>query len=191
MSDHVQLRGLVVHAIIGCRDDERLTKRPLTIDLDVFADLSVPGKSDDITDAVDYAALAMRVRAIVESNDRHLLEAVAEDVADVCLKTPGVRTVTVTVHKPGAVPDCGWVAACCEFLFVEREKSEGFKIRQNGRSETEISKERYFKEVKRLLEGADIIKDIKEDFEKIMQDILEKCEKNRDCKDCWMITLCE
>ena len=110
MSDHIELRGLLVHAVIGCRDDERLASRPLLIDVAVFSDLRVPGASDNIDDAVDYDALAKRIRATVEANARHLLEAVAEDVATVCLQTIGVRTVTVAVHKPGAVPNCDDIA---------------------------------------------------------------------------------
>ncbi len=110
MSDHIRLRGLRVQAVVGHLAEERLAPRTLLIDLDVFADLRPPGASDSIVDAVDYDALAKKVRAAVEAASRHLIEAVAEDVAAACLSTMGVRTVIVTVHKPGAIPDCDDIA---------------------------------------------------------------------------------
>lgn len=110
MSDHISLRGLAVDAVVGCRPDERLAPRPVTIDLDIFADLRVPGATDDIVDTVDYDALARRIREVVVSKERALIEAIAEDVAQCCLATTNVRTVTVTVHKPGAVAGCSDIA---------------------------------------------------------------------------------
>ena len=68
----------------------------------LWTDLAPAGTSDDLSDTVDYGALAEAAAAVVEGPPRSLIEAVAADVAAVVLDDPRIRTVEVVLHKPQA-----------------------------------------------------------------------------------------
>ena len=57
-SDCIQLRGLRVVCIVGVLPEERERPQPIELDIDIYADLSVAGKSDDLPDTIDYGAAA-------------------------------------------------------------------------------------------------------------------------------------
>ena len=61
-----------------------------------------PGGADDLDRTVDYGSLAGRVAEVVGGRPRKLLEAVAEDVAQLVLADERVRQVRVRVTKPQA-----------------------------------------------------------------------------------------
>jgi dihydroneopterin aldolase len=62
--------------------------------------------SDDLSRALDYAAVAAAVRAAVEASSHRLIEAVAEQVAALVLRDFSVaQAITVRVTKTGVVPD--------------------------------------------------------------------------------------
>ncbi len=98
--DRILIRDLLARCIIGVRDEERLQKQDVLINLSVFLDLSAPGKSDRLEDSVDYSGLKKRILAHVEASQYFLVEALAESVAQICLQGPAVRRVKVRVEKP-------------------------------------------------------------------------------------------
>jgi D-erythro-7,8-dihydroneopterin triphosphate epimerase len=101
--DRVLISDLVARCIIGVNDHERQEKQDVVINLTVYADLSDAARSDRIEDAVDYRELRTRVVDMVEASKYHLLEALAQAIADVCLEQPRVQKVIVRVDKPGAL----------------------------------------------------------------------------------------
>lgn len=99
-SDIIELRGLQVVGICGALPEERERAQPLEIDLDVEADLSAAGWSDDLADTIDYGALCDAVVAVVEGGDPQLLEHLAAEIAGAVIGVdPRVRAVTVAVRK--------------------------------------------------------------------------------------------
>jgi dihydroneopterin aldolase len=111
MTDRVILNGIVCRCLIGVDDDERLGARPLRIDLEVETDCREPGHSDDIASALDYRALAERVRGLAEASAFRLIEALAEAIAAAVLdEFPAVGAVRVRIEKPDAVPGVATVA---------------------------------------------------------------------------------
>ena len=98
-TDRIELRGLVLSAICGALPEERERAQPLEIDLDVTADLSPAGTSDDLDDTLDYGAITARVEAVVTTLEPVLLERLAQAVADVVLEDPRALATTVTVRK--------------------------------------------------------------------------------------------
>jgi dihydroneopterin aldolase len=72
------------------------------VDLELVVDLAAAGRSDDLDTTVDYGSLAGRVAEVVGGRPRKLLEAVAEDVAQLVLADERVRRVRVRVTKPQA-----------------------------------------------------------------------------------------
>jgi len=102
--DEIRLSGLSLETVLGVRPDERLSPRAVIADVRLFLDLGPAAASDDLSDTVDYAALAERLRAAARRSSFRLLEALAGALADEVLSDPRVRAAAVSLEKPGAVP---------------------------------------------------------------------------------------
>ncbi len=57
---------------------------------------------DDLARTVNYAELAHELYAVLSGEPVHLLETLAQRLADACLAKPLVDAVEITVHKPQA-----------------------------------------------------------------------------------------
>ncbi|MCL4270460.1 MAG: dihydroneopterin aldolase [Anaerolineales bacterium] len=101
--DKVFIKDLLVRGIIGIRDWEREKPQDILINVTVYTDTTRAADSDNISDCVDYSALAKKVQSHAEAAQRLTVEALANDLARICLETPLVRKVVVRVEKPGAV----------------------------------------------------------------------------------------
>lgn len=101
--DRIEIRDLLARGILGTNDWERETKQDILIQLTLFTDLSRAGASDSIEDTVNYRSVTKEVLAHVETSARFTLEALAADLAALCLRHRGVRRVRVRVEKPGAL----------------------------------------------------------------------------------------
>jgi 7,8-dihydroneopterin aldolase/epimerase/oxygenase len=99
LADHIELRGLRLSGICGALPEERDRAQPLEIDLDVHADLGPAGRSDDLADTVNYAAVVDAVEAVVRGGRPYLLEHLASEIAGAVLALDGVEGVTVGVRK--------------------------------------------------------------------------------------------
>lgn len=99
-SGRIELRSLRLLARCGAEAGERATPQPLELDLDVTADLSPAGRSDDLAETVDYGALCDVVAASVAERPAALLEHLADRVAGAVLGTDDrVQAVVVTIRK--------------------------------------------------------------------------------------------
>jgi FolB domain-containing protein len=101
--DRILITDLAVRCVIGVNEEERRERQDVLINLEIGADLSAACRSDRFEDTVDYRALKKKVAAMAEASRYHLVEALAEAVADLCLGFPGVREARVRVEKPGAL----------------------------------------------------------------------------------------
>jgi FolB domain-containing protein len=101
--DQVLIKDLVARGIIGINAWEREKPQEILINIVLFADLKKAGKSDNIKDCVDYSTVAKKVIAHAETAHRLTVEALASDLARLCLDVPGVMKVRLRVEKPGAV----------------------------------------------------------------------------------------
>ena len=100
--DRILLTGLRVRGRHGVLPHEAQLGQVFVVDLELHLDLAPAGRSDDLGRTVDYGSLASRVAEVVGGRPRRLLEAVAEDVADLVLADERVRQVRVRVAKPHA-----------------------------------------------------------------------------------------
>ena len=105
--DQIHIRQLKLNAVIGVYPRERQARQAVILDLALHTDLQEAGRSDQLTETVDYTALVERIRKAVAESRFQLLEALAEHVADLCLREPRIAAVDVTVAKPDALPDIG------------------------------------------------------------------------------------
>ncbi len=100
--DRIVLAGLEVYANHGVFDFERRRGQRFVIDAEVAVDLRDAAAGDALDRTVHYGELAEAIAAAVERDPVDLIETVAERVAAVALGFEGVRSATVTVHKPDA-----------------------------------------------------------------------------------------
>ena len=105
MNDRIDLTGIEVYAKHGVLDHEQERAQVFRVDVTAYMDLSKPGESDDLSNALDYGTLALEVREAVGSESNKLIEAVAARVADAIMDHPQVTKSIVTIHKPDAPID--------------------------------------------------------------------------------------
>lgn len=101
--DRIHIRDLTLRCIIGVYPEERRDKQDVIINITMVGDFRAACESDRLEDAVDYKAIKKEVVALVESSSFNLIEHLAEKIADICLRHPRVKEVTVSVDKPGAL----------------------------------------------------------------------------------------
>ena len=116
--DQVFIKDLLVRGIIGVNDWEREKPQDILINIAISADLSAAGESDDISDSVNYKTIAKKAQAKAETAQRLTVEALAADIAKLCLEEPSVIKVRVKIEKPNAVRFARSVG-------VEVERSKG------------------------------------------------------------------
>ena len=102
-TDRIHIIGLRDECIIGNNDWERVTKQDVVIDITLHADLTKPGESDDIKDTINYRDISKAVQAHVEASSYGLIEAMARNIATICLGPEAVIRADVSVQKPGAL----------------------------------------------------------------------------------------
>jgi dihydroneopterin aldolase len=90
--------GLLAHEI---RYEQRIV---ISIELSVVDDYD--GRSDRLSDVLDYAKIVEGVTALVEGEHLYLLETLAERIAVFCLTDPRVASVRVRIEKPDVLPSC-------------------------------------------------------------------------------------
>lgn len=101
--DKVFIKDLLVRGIIGVYDWEREQPQDILINISIATDTYQASQTDNIEDCIDYDALTKRVLTHVESIQRFTVEALANDIAIICLEEPKTQSVHVRVEKPGAV----------------------------------------------------------------------------------------
>ena len=100
MSDKLILKGVVFYGYHGVTPQERDLGQPFVVDLEMELDLKVAGRSDDLSDTVNYAQVYKAVREIVEGPPRNLLENLADAVAERVLGSFSMDGVLVRITKP-------------------------------------------------------------------------------------------
>lgn len=101
--DRIDIHDLLLRGIIGINDWEREKKQDILINISLFGDFRSAGESDDIADTINYRTVTKKVIKHVETSKRFTVEALASDIARICLKEPGVQRARVRVEKPGAL----------------------------------------------------------------------------------------
>ena len=101
--DKVIIKDLLVRGIIGVNDWERKRAQDILINVTLFTDTQRAAETDNITDCVNYSTMSKKIQAHAESAGRLTVEALANDLARICLEDKGVHKVILRVEKPGAV----------------------------------------------------------------------------------------
>ena len=88
-----------LEAIIGVTEWERKEPQDIRVNIELYVDLKKCGKSDKIADTVNYESIANEALEIGNTAHRQTVEALAEDIAEMCLSRKLVQKVIVRVEK--------------------------------------------------------------------------------------------
>jgi len=117
--DQIIIKNLLARGIIGVNDWERNRPQNILINITMFADTRPAAQTDHVDDCINYSTMSKRVLAHAESVNRLTVEALANDLARICLEEKRVQKVIVRVEKPGAVRFAESVG-----VEIERERDE-------------------------------------------------------------------
>jgi len=101
--DKIIIKNLLARGIIGVNDWERNRPQNILINITMFTDTRPAALTDNLDDCVNYSTMSKKVLAHAEAVNRLTVEALANDLARICLEEKGVQKVIVRVEKPGAV----------------------------------------------------------------------------------------
>jgi dihydroneopterin aldolase len=100
--DRIELRGLSGRGRHGVLAHERALGQRFAADVTLHLDTRAAAASDDLSQTVDYGAVAQQVVAVITGEPVDLVETLAQRIADVALGHDRVQAVDVCVHKPEA-----------------------------------------------------------------------------------------
>lgn len=101
--DQIFITDLRFRCIVGVNEDERREKQDVVTQVTLDVDLRAAGQTDAIEDTVDYKAVKKAILAMAEKSQFQLVEALAENMAAICLEHRGVHRAAIVVEKPGAL----------------------------------------------------------------------------------------
>jgi dihydroneopterin aldolase len=100
VTDYVSVRDLAVAAVIGVHPWEREIEQTLLVSVDMAADVARAAASDDISDALDYSAVAAAIAAVLREGRFRLIETAAERVAECLLADFPLSRLRLELRKP-------------------------------------------------------------------------------------------
>ena len=98
MTQTIRITGIRAEGRHGARAGERDEPQPFVVDLE----LDVDAREDDLDSTADYRPVVENVRRLVNEESFHIIETIAERVAEAVLGMEGVQRCRATVHKPWA-----------------------------------------------------------------------------------------
>jgi len=108
VTDRLTLHHIDFTAPCGVFPEERVHGMAYRADVTLFMDTSVPGHSDKLEDAVNYAEVARQVVEVASGEPRMLVERLAEDISRRLLERFPVAALELSVTKLAPpVPEIG------------------------------------------------------------------------------------
>ncbi len=109
--DSIHLSGIRCYGYTGALPEEQVLGQWFEVDLTLWLDLSIAGKSDRLEDTLDYRAIIEGVQHLVKTSKVKLLERLATTIADSVLHSESssaipLQRVQVCLTKLAApIPD--------------------------------------------------------------------------------------
>ncbi len=102
--DWIHLQHVKIRCVLGVYPAERVQPRPVWMDISLQCDTRPAAASDKLEDTLNYELIEAEIVGMAKKGRYHLVEALAERVAETCLAHAAVAAVRVRVEKPGALP---------------------------------------------------------------------------------------
>ena len=110
----VFVNGLELMASVGIFEVEKRYEQRVVVSVDLDVADDYDGVSDRLENVVDYGRIVAAVRALVESRHFHLIETLAERIAEACLADARVLAARIMIEKPDILPGCRSVGIAIE-----------------------------------------------------------------------------
>lgn len=107
--DCIELKNIRCYGYTGYLPEEQVLGQWFEVDLTIWLDLATAGKSDEITDTLDYRSAIAKVKQLVQTSKFALVEKLTTAIADAILELDNkIQQVQVNLSKPAApIPDFG------------------------------------------------------------------------------------
>ncbi len=105
MGDRIFIEGIKFHGYHGLTRMEREVGVRLSVDVSVEMDLDASGRSDKVSDTLDYRKIHRSVIDIGRGSSHRLLESYAVAVLDALFDQIPANSISVTVRKETPVLD--------------------------------------------------------------------------------------
>jgi len=115
--DIVFIRDLRLDTRIGVYEKERRKVQTLQFEIELARERLEACATDRIKDTVNYAEVVSATQAVLAEHEFHLLEPLAEAVAQHLLQRFDARWIRLEISKVGVVPGAGRVG-----VRIERER---------------------------------------------------------------------
>ena len=103
--DKVSITGIEAFGFHGVFEHEKKEGQEFIVDVEFDYNTAKAIQTDFIEDAIDYGAVSILIKSIVEGEPRNLIEKVADEIAQQILNNFKVDSVKITLHKPQAPID--------------------------------------------------------------------------------------
>lgn len=110
----VRVEGLRLDAQVGVYASEHGRTQPLEISLQAEVEDASAAPGSDLTQAVNYAAMAETVRQVVGARHHELLEDLAQTLTDTLFQDARVKRLRLAIDKPDALDDAQSVGVTYE-----------------------------------------------------------------------------
>ena len=100
MKNKILLKGIVLYAHLGVKEEEREVRQKISLDVELSLNLEETAQKDDLEKTVDYEKVYNLIKERIEAKKYHLLEALAQDIAQEILKNFKVEEVLIQAKKP-------------------------------------------------------------------------------------------
>jgi dihydroneopterin aldolase len=98
--DRIRLQGLVLFPRLGVTAWEKKGVQKISVDVDLFLDLTAAAREDRIGAAVDYQEACAVIQETATSKKYHLIEALAHSILQALLdRFPRLQKVAVRLRK--------------------------------------------------------------------------------------------
>lgn len=133
MKDIIRLGEMAFYGYHGVSAAEKETGRAFEVDCEIEVDLADAGKSDQLTDTVDYEQVYNLIRDTVEGTAFSLLEGLASTLATMILDRFEVYRVTLKVRKMNPP-----IAGHIKFIEVQLTRFQGDAAKLLGNREDHL-----------------------------------------------------
>jgi dihydroneopterin aldolase len=119
--DSIRLNNVTLFARHGVAPQERELGQSFTLNIELLADFTTAAKSDELSDAMDYAAVLHTVTAAFTGRACNLLEHAVWNVIRVLFKEFPAEEIRIRVRKSGAGIDTSLESAEVELVKKRQE----------------------------------------------------------------------
>jgi len=106
----IKIHQLSVKAKIGAYEWEQHIEQTLYIDVELSCDVEKAARTDQLSDALDYAALASAITEFVRLDSCRLIETLAIRLREFLLSQYSLESLKLTITKPHAIPNAQGVS---------------------------------------------------------------------------------